>query len=84
MPSEILADASAFFLEFSFIIYFIGMMGAEHDYGLVNFGLVWSTIPLATDLGKISQSQEVYQWISMVIRSQAHRREPAVQSEIRR
>ena len=32
--------------------------------------LIWSPIPLDTDLSKISQSQEVSQGISMVIRSQ--------------
>ena len=29
--------------------------------------MVWSTIPLDTDLGKISQSEEVSHWISKVL-----------------
>ena len=43
--------------------------------------VVWSTIPLDTDLGKIKESQEVSQWISMVVRGQGPRREPGGRPE---
>jgi alkylhydroperoxidase/carboxymuconolactone decarboxylase family protein YurZ len=45
--------------------------------------VVWSTIPLDTDLGKISQSQEVSQWMQLAAAA-ASRSEGAVPSQVRR
>ena len=43
--------------------------------------VVWSTIPVDTDWGKIKESQELSQWISMVVHGQGQRREPGGRPE---